>query len=1061
MKKFHPILLLLLLATAAQGQKLITGQVIDGHNNDPLIGATVAVKGTSSGTVTDIEGKYSLEVSDSDSVLVFSFIGYETRQTQIGNRTSIDMPLFSAVESLGEVVVTALGIERDKLALGYAIQEVGGEDLGDVRESNFVNLLSGKVAGVNIAAGGTGMTGSANITIRGESSLRNNAPLMVVDGTPVSSSFNGNGSDSYDQRDLPVDFGNGTADINPDDIESITVLKGASAAALYGARAANGVLLITTKSGKGSKGLGVSINSSFTMDEVLQLPDFQYTYGAGVGTADYYAFEDEAPEYGGRPATSNSGQSRGPLLDQGQNYVQFGSPLDPNGNRSPIPWRTPSEDERIEGYFETGLTFSNNIAIAGSNELGNFRLSYTNLEKTGILPNTDLSRNTVSVSGALTPNEKLTVRTNINFVASGSDNIQTPGYGSSAVMYSFIWWEPNAPLSWFKDYWEEGQENVEQSYMYGWADNPYFVAYEHLNGFNKNRIFGNISATYAFTDRLSLMVRSGLDYYGDKRTFQRPWSTVYYPRGRYREQDIFFTEQNSDFLLKYDQPFSGDFEMSVSFGGNLMNQQYDELTVTANELAVPGVYDLGNALGATVVQPFASEKEVQSLYGLAQFSFKNMIFLDVTGRNDWSSTLGVNNASYFYPSVSLSTLVSRMVKMPEAISFAKLRANWGQTGNDANPFLTKRAYNYGAIFGSVTNQRLLTNSNLVNELSESFEIGAELRFFNNRLGLDFTYYNVKATNQILPIATTVTSGIDARWENAGELQNSGVEVLLNATPVDLTSGFRWEVDVNFTRNRNEVIELVEGTDILELGQCPYGACQVIARVGGSVGELYGLGWKRVEGGQYDGQIIHTEDGIRLKDNQVKSWGNYNPDWVGGIYNRFYYKGFNFGILFDHRQGGELYSYTYATGDASGVLSQVLYAYDENYISPGVIENPDGTYRPNDQTVGQNKASSYFRSQRDNVENNTFENTYTKLRELRLGYTFPSRWTKKFGVQRLSLAFIGRNLALWTDIPHIDPEAVTVNGANTGGVNAGGVLQGVEVSQIPSTRNFGFNLNVQF
>ncbi len=1052
------LLPLLILSTSSMYGQTVSGLVSDIDGN-ALPGVTVLIKGTAQGAVTDNDGIYELSIEDPEATLVFSFIGFATQEIDISGRAKINITLESEDVAMDEVVITALGIERDKLALGYAIQEVQGEELGDVRESNFVNLLSGKVAGVNIASGGTGVAGSALITIRGESSLRNNAPLMVVDGTPVSSGFNGNGSDSYDQRDLPVDFGNGTGDINPDDIESITVLKGASAAALYGSRAANGVLLITTKSGKNAKGIGVSINSSVTMDDILRFPDFQEVYGAGNGSADYYSFGDEATEYGGRPSTSNSGQSRGPALGQGQTYVQYGSPLDENGNRIPIPWVAP--EDNVKSYFETGVTLSNNIAIAGASEMGNFRVSYTNLHRTGILPNTDLTRNTVSVSGAITPNDKLTVQTNVNYVLGNSDNIQTPGYGSSAVMYSFIWWEPNAPMSWFEDYWVEGKEDIEQAYMYGWADNPYFVAYEHLNGFEKNRIFGNLSVTYDFSDRLSLMLRSGIDYFGDKRTFQRPWSTVYYPRGRYREQDIFFTERNSDFLLKYNQPFGGDFDLTVSFGGNLMNQKYDELTVTANELAVPGVYDLGNALGATVVRPFASEKEIQSLYGLASLSYKNTLFLDVTGRNDWSSTLGVNNTSYFYPSVSFSAIVNRLVELPEVFSFAKLRANWGQTGNDADPFLTKRVYNYGTLSGSVTNQRLLTNPDLVNELSESFEVGADVRFFNNRLGIDFTYYSIKATNQILPIATTVTAGIDARWENAGELQNKGVELLVNGTPINANNGFRWEVDVNFTRNRNEVVSLVEGTDILELGQCPYGACQVIARVGGSVGELYGLGWKRVEGGEFDGQIIHTEDGIRLKGTEVESWGNYNPDWVGGIYNKFFYKGFNFGFLFDHRQGGEIYSYTYATGDASGVLSHVLYAYDDNYVSPGVIENPDGTYRPNDVTIGRTKAAAYFRSQRDNVENNTFENTFTKLREVRLGYTFPTSMTTKIGIQRLSVSLIGRNLALWTDIPHIDPESVTVNGANSGGINRGGVLQGVEVSQVPSTRSYGVNVNIQF
>jgi TonB-linked SusC/RagA family outer membrane protein len=566
---------LLLFYQFSDGDLLAQSRLVQGRITDesglPLPGVNVLVQGTTLGTVSDLEGRYGITLNGENDVLVFSFIGFTTQEVKVGNRSVVDIQLVSDTRSLSEVVVTALGIEREQKALGYSVQEISGEQLTTARETNVVNSLSGRVAGVQITGGSSGLGGSSRITIRGESSLNINAnqPLFVVDGVPISNQIAG----SSGRGNLEVDYGNAAGEINPDDIASISVLKGANATALYGSRAANGVILITTKSGKGTKGIGISVNSNVTFERPLRLPQWQDKYGQGNNGQ--FSFEDGS----GSGIADGVDESWGPLMD-GQPIAQFDSPTDnefrggdvhvPNrGNIIPTPWV--ARPGNIDEFFQTGTTFTNNVAISGGNESGNFRLSLTNLQQEGMVPNTDLTRNTVDLSGGYNLTDKLRANASVSYIKVNSDNRPSISYGTESLMYLWIWYGRQLNTLNMQDYWQPGLEGVQQfNYNYNYHDNPYFTTYENTNGQSKNRIFGNISLAYDFTENLKLMVRTGIDYYNDLRDRRRAFSTQRFPFGAYREETILFEERNTDFLLSYTKEINPNWNITLSAGGNQM-----------------------------------------------------------------------------------------------------------------------------------------------------------------------------------------------------------------------------------------------------------------------------------------------------------------------------------------------------------------------------------------------------------------------------------------------------------------------------------------------------------
>ncbi len=1035
-------------------ERTIEGTVVDADTN-PIPGVNVLVKGTSQGTITNIDGQYRINVPNDAEALVFSFVGYETLEVPIGTQSIIDVDLTEDARQLGEVVVTALGVERETKALGYAVEEVQGTSITQARETNLVNSLSGRVAGVNVTGGSTTIGGSARITIRGESSLNinKNQPLFIVDGVPINNNVVG----SSGSGNLETDYGNGAGEINPDDVESISVLKGPNAAALYGSRAANGVIIITTKSGKNNKGLGVSVNSTATFENPLRLPDWQDQYGQGNRGA--FSFVDG--EGGG--IADGVDESWGPRLD-GQPIPQFDSPRNVPGFRggdidaapdgstiTPTPWV--SNPDNVTDFFETGLTLTNNVAVSGGNESGNFRLSYTNLDQTGMLPNTDLRRNTVLFSGGYKLSEKLKADATVNYIRSRSDNRPSISYGTESLMYLWVWYGRQINTDNLRNYWQPGLEGQQQfNYNYNYHDNPYFTSYENTNGQAKDRLLGNISLTYDFTDDLSLLIRSGTDFYRELRDRKRAFSTQRFPFGMYREDNIFFEERNTDFLLSYNKTLNQVWSLGASFGGNRMDQTYEYNELVAPQLSIPEVYNFGNSRVALQAEEFVNRKRINSLYGLINLGYQNVLFLDFTARNDWSSTLPEDNNSYFYPSVSASAVISDMVELPSAFAFAKLRASWAQVGNDTDPYSLRNVYNFLQPIGDfqrVTESGVIRNPNLKPEIVSSFEIGTDLRFFGGRLGLDFTYYNMNSRNQILRIDVDRTSGYSQNVINAGEIRNRGVELMLTGTPVELSNGFRWDVNLNWTRNRGEVVELTEGIPSYRIAGNR--GATILAVPGERMGDIYGSVFQR-----HEGQIVYSETGFPLRTSDIENIGNYNPDWMLGINNTVSFKGFNLGVLLDIRQGGVIVSQTTWIGRNAGQLEGTVLGRENGLVGDGVIvtqRDESGNItevRPNDVVVpARDWNYQYFRRE-NNVEAAAWDASFTKLREVRFGYTFPNTLFGSTPFRDVSLSVVGRNVALWTQNPHIDPENMSMSG--------GTLVPGVENMAYPTPRSIGFNLN---
>lgn len=1002
----------------SQGQEIpFKGRVFDATTKKGVEGVNVMVQNTTKGVTTDVEGNFTI-ITNKGAVLVVSSIGYEQQLVTVSG-DFLNVALNAGTLQLQDVVVTALGITSKKRALGYSVQEVKGEVMTQARETNLVNALAGRIAGVNIVNGSNSIGGSSKIVIRGETSLAGtNQPLFVVDGIPISNAVS---------TARNVDYGNGAGEINPDDIETITVLKGPTAAALYGSRASNGVVLITTKKGKSNQGIGVSVNSTASMEKVMLLPTYQNSYGQGTGGA--YNIGD-------------GGRSWGPKLDGRDMKVPVNTEYPPV-NGEIIKWE-PYPDN-VKDFYETGSTLSNNIAIAGGNDKGNFRVSYTNLKQTGLVPNTDQKRDNVSVNAGYKFTNKLTVNTSVTYIETNSKNRTVIGYGNQSPVYTWIWEGRQVRTDKMRDYWFKGYEGTRPfTYNYRFNDNPYFGAYENLNGLKKARWIGNVSLTYQFTPELSLLLRTGLDQSNERRDTRRSAGTNSFQQGMYSLDKLFFMERNSDFLLSYDKELNSDWKIKVSAGGNQMRQLQESFTNTAGQLSIPGLYNLGNSAIPLVGTQFDSKYAINSLYGYGQVAYKNAIFLDVTARNDWSSSLPAANNSYFYPSVSLSGVFSDFLKLPakSALSYGKVRMSWARVGNDTRPYRLRNVYGYStawSTFQTVSEPSSIANANLLPEMLDTYELGTEMRFFKNRLGIDFTYYNTISKNQIINLAIDPTTGYTSNSVNAGKIQSHGFEIMLNFTPIKSRS-FQWDVNLNWASNRAFVKELADG---LSTYQLPSTVLSNQARVGGRMGDMYGTTYRR----DPDGNIIYL-NGITQDDPTLKLLGNYNPDWTAGISNNFNCKGIIASFLLDWRFGGEFYPYMYVRANEAGQLIESLEGR-EGIIGNGVMLDANGKYVPNNVNVrGETYWGAYF-----NGEAGTFDGTWLKLREVKLGYTIPKKWLKRSPVKDISILLVGRNLALWTQVPHVDPDTSAMSGD--------AVVPGSENMSLPASRSFGLNLNFKF
>lgn len=1054
----------------AFAQNEISGKVSDASTGEALPFVNVSVKNKTIGTSTAIDGSFTLDVPNISDTLLFTSIGYVAQSKAI-NGSYIIVSMQADINQLNEVVVTALGIEREKKALGYVVQKIDAKELNEVKSVNFLDNLSGKLAGVTVTQGATGVGSSSKIVIRGESSFTNNNPLFVVDGTIINNNAIINSATEAAAGFQSVDFGNGAMEVNADDIESVSVLKGPSAAALYGTRASNGVIIINTKDGSQSTGTGVSFSSSTFFERPFTLPEFQNTYGQG--NSGQFEFKDGL----GGGINDNITYSYGERLDEGNFTTQFDGPVTlPDGTvvrggdvavhgGLPItPTELISYPDNLKNFYNTGITSTNNIAISSGFDKGSFRLSYTDLQSESFIPGVNLDRRTLSGRLTFNPTDKLKVASSISYINTASDNRPSSGYGSENIGYSLVAWGPRSlDIAALQDYWQPGLEGLQQySFNYTFFDNPYFILKENRNSFDRNRIYGNITASYQFNDLYSLRLRSGSDVSNELRELRRAFSTNRFNQGAFAENTVFYRENNTDVLLNRSQDF-GNISTSFSVGANRLNQTASFNQTQANSLAQPGIYQLSNAASPLEVTNREAEKRINSVYGIAKLGYKNYLFLDLTGRNDWSSALATpfssSGTSFFYPSVSASFVASQVIDLPKSVSYAQLRVSLAQVGNDTDPYQTSTAFVSQTPYLSqptFSQQSTLSNANLLPEKTSSFEIGADVRLYKDRVRVDFTYYNSKTENQIIALPIAISSGYSQQVLNGSQVNNRGIEIIASANAVK-RGDFTWTPQLNFSRNVSVVDELPEGIDRLTLGYArvydnPNQTVYSEVAAGGRIGDLYGTGYQKTE----DGRFIVDENGNFIADNTLKKLGNYNPDFILGINNNFAYKNFNFSFLFDWRQGGILVSRTLALAAVGGQLKETENRPDEGIIVDGVVntgteDNP--IYTENTVAISP---ESYYRQfyDRNHEENNTYDASYLKLRQFSLGYTFnTSNSNSQFlrSLQNLNLSVIGRNLFAISAVRHIDPEQISLQG--------NGFVSGVEDISYPSARSIGVKLSV--
>jgi TonB-linked SusC/RagA family outer membrane protein len=1065
MKHYFLVLAAICCSFTAFSQFTISGIVYD-NNNSTLPGASVVIEGTNQGVSTTSEGTFKIEVPTNSATLVVSFLGFEPQEIEVNFGVWVKAVLQPSSQQIDEIVVTALGVKRDQRNLGYALQKINSNDIIEVQAVNFVDNLAAKVAGVAVSQGATGVGSTSKITIRGEASFTNNNPLFVVDGTPINNNtivpFTTDAAAGFQE----IDFGNGAMEINPDDVESVSVLKGPSAAALYGTRAANGVILITTKDGSGKRGIGVSFNSTNSVETAFRLPQFQNSYGQG--NSGEFEFVDGL----GGGTNDNISYSWGPRTD-GRLIPQFtsaaggvrGGDVAVHGGATISATPFLSYGNNVKDFYQVGNTHINNLAITNTFDGGNMRLSYTDLRSNSIIPGVNLDRKNLAARLNINASDRLKVSSSINYVNSQSDNRPSNGYGSENANYSLVAWGPRSlDIGALKDYWQPGLEGLQQyNFNYTFFDNPYFILQENTNSFNRDRIFGNVMASYQMDEYWSLSLRSGMDYSTELRQFKRAFSTNRFKQGAYAEHQVGFRENNTDFLLNYNRKFS-KISTDFSAGANRLDQRATTAQTQTTQLAQPGVYSLTNAASPIQVFQVYGKKRINSVYGIAKFGYENYLYVDVTARNDWSSALATisssENTSFFYPSVSMSFIASHRFDLPQKISFLKFRANVAQVGNDTDPYQTQGVFNAQTPVNgqpTLSDQSTIPNQNLKPEQATSFETGFDFRMFDDRLIVDFTYYNAVTKNQIISLPVSVTSGYTQQVVNGGEVRSQGIEVVLMGKIIK-KKDFEWTTTLNFSRNVATVESLPQSNGRLTLGYSGVydNTNQRVwfqVEEGGQVGDMYGTGYKRTA----DGTLLLNDQGALIADNELKKLGNYNPDFILGIGNRFKYKRWDANILLDWRQGGIIVSRTQALAGVAGQLEETEFRPETGFVIKGVVNKGTDANPIYEQNTTAVSAESYYRQyyDRNHEENNTFNATYIKIREVAFGYTFPA--DKNTGiwknVETLKISLIGRNIFAFSEIPHFDPEQVAVQGQQ--------FVSGVEDMSYATSRSIGIKLGVNF
>lgn len=1000
----------------------VRGRVTD-ETGAALPGVNVLIKGTSQGTSTDADGQFTLNVSNSDAVLVFSFVGYLPQEVVVGGRSNIRVSMQVDNKSLEEVVVTALGIRKEAKALGYSVTKVGGEAFTKTRETNFMNGLAGKVAGVNVVAGNSGPSGSSRVTIRGNTSITgNNQPLYIINGVPMDNSQLGqpNGTNP--------DWGDSASSLNADDIEEMTVLKGATAAALYGSRAKNGAIIITTKSGRGSKGLGVEINSNNTWEVPLFLWDIQNVYGQGYG-----GFRPADAIDAGKHSQNHWGEKY-----DGKMTYQY------DGVQRPYSY---VKDQVLKDYYRTGFTSANNVSFTGGGDNGSFRLGITDMRNQGIVPNNKMRRNNISLGLNQNITKKLTLNANIDYINENVDNRYIFDTGQGSGPGTILYVNSNMPTSALSPGYDENFKE----WVLGTdanATNPYFALNRITNNSKKDRFISALTARWNIFDWLFVQGRVGQDFYLFRTNQVIPDGTGFLPNGKVVENTQNFTERNFEGLIGIDKNLSNDFALSVNLGGNMMSNSRYATNVEGLGFVIPQFHVVNNT-SVRNTSTVAYEKKINSLFATAELSYRNHLFLNVTGRNDWFSTLNPKSNSYFYPSVGASYVLSEALDLPKAISFAKLRAAYASVGGDTDPYLldfnySLLPYSYAGTPLGVVSSSAIPYPNLKPLAVNETEVGLDMRMFGNRLGVDFSFYNKLSNNDIAYESIPSMSGYSSKLTNVGSIRNRGIELLLTGKPIQ-KNDFSWDVSLNLAFNKSKVLRVSDDSD--EFVQGKWGKATIKQLVGHEYAQIMGPAIVKNDAGQ--DVILST--GVPKVTNYLVAFGSGIHKWTTGLTNNFTYKGLTLSAQIDGKFGGHYYSETNYSLEHRGMSWQSLLGRENGVVLPGVTES--GETNQVKITAAEASNRKIIIARREALDDYFYDTSFIRFRYASLTYSLPKSVYEQLGfVKGATVSFIGRNLGLLLSrTPGLDPESQLF--ANN--------TQGLERTTLPPVRSWGFNVNLKF
>ncbi|WP_237274574.1 SusC/RagA family TonB-linked outer membrane protein [Tenacibaculum ovolyticum] len=1043
-------------------EKTISGIVSDESGGLP--GVSIIIKGTTSGVESDFDGNFTIQGKQND-ILIFSFVGKKTIEKTIGSSNRINVSMVDDENLLNEVVVTALGIKREKKSLGYATQEVKGGDLTKVNSGNVANSISGKISGIEIRRNGN-IGGSTNVIIRGSSSLSGtNQALWVVDGVPLNNSNTNTADQRAGGNTGGYDYGNAASDINPDDIESMNVLKGAAATALYGERASNGVIIVTTKKGKAGNGLGVTISSGVTIGSVdfNTLPKYQKQYGSGWWNPFTDASNNIDLGDGSHPYELTDDASWGPAYDANllvYRWNSFHPSLSTYGKATP--WTAPVND--ANSFYQNSIAYTNTVALSGGNDQGNFRFSYSKYDlDQGILPNSSYNRDIFNLSSSYNLSDKTTITASANYTKTKGEGLNETGYGAGGNNFSSSirqWYSSSVDFNDLKKAYNETGENTTWN-VWGpnnlgvaFHDNPYFQRKENYNNMSRSRFFGNFSLTNEIKDWVSVTAKASIDTYsqsqeeriavGSKRNAQLV--------GAYSRLDRTFSEMNFDLMLNFNTEITDRISFLGMFGANARRSKIDQTQAfTKGGLVIPRIYAISNSKeNPNALTEAVSSIGTNSVFASASFSYDDTFFIEGTYRIDKNSTLPASNNVYKYPSISGTYLFSKNLKT-DWLSFGKLRLNYAETGAGTGFDNIVSGYDKFTNFGGqirFSNQNTKKNANLKPEITSAYEAGLELKLFKSRVGLDLSLYTKSTVNQAIAIGSSASTGYTNAWVNAGEIENKGIEVSLNVVPVK-TEDFSWETQINWSKNNSKVKSLNDGSQQMEVGR--FQGISSVAKVGSPLGLMVNTGYEYL-----DGKRVIGDDGyyVRVNDQVI---GDVNADWSGGINNKLRYKRLSFSFLVDMKKGGDVWSLDQKYGQRTGIYETSVGDNDlgnpmRNPITTGT--DSGGIILPGvlaDGTVNQKRIPVYY-STKYPEQQFVYDASYIKLREVSLSYSLPSSFLEKSMFNDITFSASGTNLwIIHKNLPYADPEA----GASSGN------LQGFQTGAMPSTKEYSFNVKVKF